>query len=118
MRAFSLAGIVSDDVVTHFNLNYFGPAGLHFLMTCFHVLCSEACGRNANKVILYEDAAKKQLQEFISVLRGCELLVDAFSSLGVILENVESRQLVHLLTPGTSLKILILLQKIFWHLIC
>ncbi|KAI6674542.1 hypothetical protein NL676_002448 [Syzygium grande] len=64
---------------------------------------SEACGRNANKVILYEDAAKKQLQEFISVLRGCELLVDAFSSLGVILENVESRQLVHLLTPGKGL---------------
>ncbi|XP_030451393.2 DNA mismatch repair protein MSH6 [Syzygium oleosum] len=64
---------------------------------------SEACGRNANKVILYEDAAKKQLQEFISVLRGCELLVEAFSSLGVILENVESRQLVHLLTPGKGL---------------
>ncbi|XP_030532528.2 DNA mismatch repair protein MSH6 [Rhodamnia argentea] len=64
---------------------------------------SEACGRNANKVILYEDAAKKQLQEFISALRGCELLVEGLSSLGVILENVESRQLVHLLTPGKGL---------------
>ncbi|PON72400.1 DNA mismatch repair protein [Trema orientale] len=61
---------------------------------------SEANGRNANKVVLYEDAAKKQLQEFISVLRGCELMAQACSSLGAILENVESRQLHHLLTSG------------------
>ncbi|XP_022757900.1 DNA mismatch repair protein MSH6 isoform X2 [Durio zibethinus] len=61
---------------------------------------SEANGRNANKVILYEDAAKKQLQEFVSALRGCELMVQACSSLGVILENVESTQLHHLLTAG------------------
>ncbi|XVF22105.1 hypothetical protein REPUB_Repub12eG0145200 [Reevesia pubescens] len=58
---------------------------------------SEANGRNANKVILYEDAAKKQLQEFISALHGCELMVQACSSLGVILENVESTLLQHLL---------------------
>ncbi|KAL6515922.1 hypothetical protein OROGR_019227 [Orobanche gracilis] len=31
---------------------------------------SEANGRNANKVVLYEDATKKQLQDFISALRG------------------------------------------------
>ncbi|GLT42632.1 hypothetical protein SLA2020_166220 [Shorea laevis] len=64
---------------------------------------SEANGRNANKVVLYEDAAKKQLQEFISALRGCELMAQACSSLGVILENVESRQLHHLLAPGKGL---------------
>ncbi|KAF5455366.1 hypothetical protein F2P56_024955 [Juglans regia] len=64
---------------------------------------SEAQGRNANKVVLYEDAAKKQLQEFISALRGCELMAQACSSLGVILENVESRVLHHLLTPGNGL---------------
>ncbi|XP_052202535.1 DNA mismatch repair protein MSH6 [Diospyros lotus] len=64
---------------------------------------SEANGRNANKVILYEDAAKKQLQEFISALRGCELMTSACTSLGVILENVESRLLHHLLTPGKGL---------------
>lgn len=63
--------------------------------------CSEANGRNANKVVFYEDAAKKQLQEFISALRGCELMTQACSSLGVILENVESGLLHHLLTPGT-----------------
>ncbi|XP_030488613.2 DNA mismatch repair protein MSH6 [Cannabis sativa] len=61
---------------------------------------SEANGRNANKVTLYEDAAKKQLQEFISALRGCELMVQACSSFGAILENVESRQLHHLLSSG------------------
>ncbi|GLT71905.1 hypothetical protein SLA2020_438890 [Shorea laevis] len=63
----------------------------------------EANGRNANKVTLYEDAAKKQLQEFISALRGCELMAQACSSLGVILESVESRALHHLLTPGNGL---------------
>lgn len=62
--------------------------------------CSEASGRNANKVVLYEDAAKKKLQEFISALRGCKLMAQACSSLSVILNNVKSRQLNHLLTPG------------------
>lgn len=62
--------------------------------------CSRASGRNANKVVLYEDAAKKQLQEFITALRGCELMAATSCSLGVNLGNVESRQLHHLLTPG------------------
>ncbi|KAI4349732.1 hypothetical protein L6164_010292 [Bauhinia variegata] len=64
---------------------------------------SEGSGRNASKVVLYEDAAKKQLQEFISALRGCELMVKACSELGVVLSVVESRQLHHLLTPGEGL---------------
>lgn len=64
---------------------------------------SKASGRNANKVVLYEDAAKKQLQEFISALRGCELMAQTSCSLGVILENVESQQLHYLLTPGKGL---------------
>lgn len=63
---------------------------------------SEANGRNSNKVVLYEDAAKKKLQEFISALHGCELMDQACSSLGAILENTESRQLHHILTPGMS----------------
>ncbi|CAK7348411.1 unnamed protein product [Dovyalis caffra] len=61
---------------------------------------SEANGRNANKVVLHEDAAKKQLQEFISALHGCKFTALSCSSLAVILENVESGQLHHLLTPG------------------
>ncbi|KAK7337513.1 hypothetical protein VNO77_18092 [Canavalia gladiata] len=64
---------------------------------------SEGSGRNANKVVLYEDAAKKQLQEFISALRGCELMAEACSSLGIILNNVKSRQLNHLLTHDKGL---------------
>ncbi|CAL0311136.1 unnamed protein product [Lupinus luteus] len=64
---------------------------------------SEASGRNATKVVLYEDASKKQLQEFISALRGCELMAQACSSLGVVLNHVESRQLHHLLIPGKGL---------------
>ncbi|KAL7151089.1 hypothetical protein ABFS83_04G007600 [Erythranthe nasuta] len=64
---------------------------------------SEANGRNANKVVLYEDTAKKKLQEFISALRGCEAMTHACSSLGAILENVQSRLLHHLLMPGTGI---------------
>ncbi|KAK2649644.1 hypothetical protein Ddye_017133 [Dipteronia dyeriana] len=74
---------------------------------------SEASGRNANKVVLYEDAAKKQLQEFISSLRGCESMAQACSSLGVILENTESRQLHHILIPGKGLPDIITILKHF-----
>lgn len=61
---------------------------------------SEANGRNSSKVVLYEDASKKQLQEFILVLSGCELIINACSSLGVILEYTDSSMLHRLLTPG------------------
>ncbi|CAK8544398.1 unnamed protein product [Lathyrus sativus] len=64
---------------------------------------SDASGRNANKVVLYEDSAKKQLQEFISALRGLELMAQACLALSGILDDVESRQLSHLLTPGKGL---------------
>lgn len=63
----------------------------------------EGNGRNANKVVLYEDAAKKQLQEFISALRGCELLVGACLSLTIVLNSVESRLLQSLLTTGEGI---------------
>ncbi|GJX79340.1 DNA mismatch repair protein MSH6 [Tanacetum coccineum] len=65
--------------------------------------CSEANGRNASKVVLYEDASKKQLQEFILVLSGFELIINACSSLGVILEYTDSSLLHRLLTPGKDL---------------
>ncbi|XP_074317650.1 DNA mismatch repair protein MSH6-like [Silene latifolia] len=61
---------------------------------------SEANGRNANKIILYEDAAKRQLQEFISALRGCEIMTLACSSLGSILDYTDSELLHRLLVPG------------------
>lgn len=58
---------------------------------------SEASGRNSSKVVLYEDASKKQLEQFILVLSGCEVIINACSLLGVILENTDSRLLHHLL---------------------
>ncbi|KAH9623043.1 hypothetical protein KSS87_003545 [Heliosperma pusillum] len=64
---------------------------------------SEANGRNANKIILYEDAAKRQLQEFISALRGCEIMTLACSSLGSILDFTDSELLHCLLVPGKEL---------------
>ncbi|KAL7586811.1 hypothetical protein Lser_V15G41433 [Lactuca serriola] len=64
---------------------------------------SEANGRNSSKVVLYEDASKKQLEHFIMVLSGCEVIINACSSLGVILENTDSRLLHHLLAPGKGL---------------
>lgn len=67
--------------------------------------CSDASGRNANKVVLYEDSAKKQLQEFISALRGLELMAQACLALCGILNDVESRQLSYLLTPGKIISI-------------
>lgn len=63
-------------------------------------MCSESNGRNANKVVLYEDAAKKQLQEFVTALRGCETMTQACSSLSSVLDSVESSLLNELLTPG------------------
>lgn len=65
-------------------------------------VCSEANGRNASKVVLYEDASKKQLQEFTSALHSCELMAEACSVLSAILGKIECRQLHHLLTPGTT----------------
>ncbi|CAN8308725.1 unnamed protein product [Cochlearia groenlandica] len=64
---------------------------------------SEASGRNGDKVVLYEDVAKKQVQEFISTLRGCETLVEACSSLRVSLKHDKSKLLLRLLSPGQSL---------------
>jgi len=57
-----------------------------------HIFCyRETRERSANKIILYEDATKKQLQEFITTLRGCEQRLQACFS-----------QFHHLLTPGCA----------------
>lgn len=64
---------------------------------------SEAHGRNANKIVLYEDAAKKQLQEFISTLRGFEIMILACSSLRSISDDADSVLLHHLLIAGKGL---------------
>lgn len=83
----------------------------------FHFVAenSEGNGRNAIKVVLYEDAAKKQLQQFISALRGCELMAQACCSLAVVLENTASRLLHHILSPGTIGIFLNLFAAIYRH---
>lgn len=80
----------------HIDTRYLLTILFNHCVTCY----SEASGRNGDKVVLYEDVAKKQLQEFILTLRGCETMVDACSSLRVILKHDKSRRLLHLLTPG------------------
>ncbi|CAL9753886.1 unnamed protein product [Musa acuminata subsp. burmannicoides] len=72
------------------------------LLSRLFVSC-EAHGRNANRVILYEDAAKKRLQEFIASLHGCEAMIQACSSLDTVLTSTESTLLHYLLTPGKGL---------------
>ncbi|PWA76822.1 DNA mismatch repair protein Msh6 [Artemisia annua] len=52
--------------------------------------CSEAQGRNLSKVVLYEDASNKQLKEFVLVLSGCEIIINACSSLGKDLSDVSA----------------------------
>ncbi|KAM0952719.1 putative DNA mismatch repair protein MutS/MSH [Dioscorea sansibarensis] len=73
----------------------------------------KANGRNAHRVVLYEDAAKKQLQEFISALRCCEVMAQACSTLSTILAKTESTLLHHLLTPGKGLPEVTLILRYF-----
>ncbi|WOK94006.1 DNA mismatch repair protein MSH6 [Canna indica] len=72
------------------------------LLSRLFISC-EAHGRNGNMVVLYEDAAKKQLQEFTASLYGCEAMIQACSSLRTILTTTESTLLHYLLTPGEGL---------------
>jgi hypothetical protein len=69
-----------------------------------HYFCyrydSEGNRTSANRAILYEDASKKQLLEFISVLRGCELMFNTCCSLTQVLSLTESTLLHHLLSSG------------------
>ncbi|KAJ3677409.1 hypothetical protein LUZ60_003133 [Juncus effusus] len=58
---------------------------------------------NERKAILYEDASKKKLLEFTSVLRGCQLIIQSVSSLSPILSSSDSTLLLHLLTPGKGM---------------
>lgn len=58
---------------------------------------------NASKIVLYEDAGKKQFKECISALQGCEMMVNACSSLSAILGDADSRLLHYLIVRGMAL---------------
>lgn len=64
---------------------------------------SGAAGRNADRVVLYEDAAKKQLQEFIAALHGCQCMIQACLSFNDSMGEIKSSLLQHILTPGKGL---------------
>lgn len=64
---------------------------------------SGAAGRNADRVVLYEDAAKKQLQEFIAALHGCQCMIQACLSFSDSMGEIKSSLLQHILTPGKGL---------------
>lgn len=64
---------------------------------------SGAAGRNADRVVLYEDAAKKQLQEFIAALHGCRCMIQACLSFNDSMDEIKSSLLRHILTPGKGL---------------
>ncbi|KAK1281168.1 DNA mismatch repair protein MSH6 [Acorus gramineus] len=67
------------------------------------IFASSEARRNANKAIFYEDVGKKQLQEFITALQGCQTMAQACSSLSNILHSTDSKLLHHMLTPGKGL---------------
>ncbi|KAK1294157.1 DNA mismatch repair protein MSH6 [Acorus calamus] len=67
------------------------------------IFASSEARRNANKAIFYEDVGRKQLQEFITALQGCQTMAQACSSLSNILHSTDSKLLHHMLTPGKGL---------------
>lgn len=78
-----------------------------------HFASCVAFGRNASAIILYEDAARKKLLEFLGVLRGCQLMVQACFSLASLLASTESSLIHYLLTIGKGLPDVSKMLKLF-----
>ncbi|KAJ3705799.1 hypothetical protein LUZ61_009504 [Rhynchospora tenuis] len=77
-------------------------ADMERLLARLFAIC-EGNESSAKRAILYEDASKKQLLEFISALQGCQLMLKACTSLTSLVSLAESTLLHHLLTPGRGL---------------
>ncbi|XP_078179988.1 MUTS homolog 6 [Carex rostrata] len=77
-------------------------ADMERLLARLFSIC-EGNGSSGKRAILYEDASKKQLLEFVSALRGCQHMLKACCSLTSLLSLTESTLLQHLLTPGKGL---------------
>lgn len=63
-------------------------------------VCSGSNGRNAAKVVMYEDVGKKQVLQFTSVLRGCRSMLQAVQNFDSCLSELSSTRLRDLLTFG------------------
>ncbi|KAL3677727.1 hypothetical protein R1sor_020683 [Riccia sorocarpa] len=74
---------------------------------------SDESGRNAQKVVLYEDAAKKLLQELLAALRGCQALLQAVNSFATIGSKLTSSRLQQLISPDGGLSEMLELIKHF-----
>lgn len=61
---------------------------------------SEANGRNASKVVMYEDVGKKQVHQFTAALRGCRSMLQAAAAFESYLPELSSNRLRDLLTIG------------------
>jgi len=64
-------------------------------------LCSGGSGRNAAKVVLYEDVGKKQVLHFTAALRGCRSMLQAVTHFDSCVSKLTSSRLRDLLTIGT-----------------
>ncbi|CAM6117172.1 unnamed protein product [Calypogeia fissa] len=90
---------VAADAAINFRQELKSQSDMERLLARLHA-SSGACGRNADNVVLYEDAAKKQLQEFTGALRGCRALLRAMKSFEGCLSKLTSNRLRELVTPG------------------
>lgn len=61
---------------------------------------SEANGRNASKVVMYEDVGKKQVHQFTAALRGCRSILQGAATFESCLPELSSNRLRDLLTTG------------------
>ncbi|KAL2641782.1 hypothetical protein R1flu_009369 [Riccia fluitans] len=64
---------------------------------------SDENGRNAQKVVLYEDAQKKLLLELLATLRGCRSLLQAVNSFETVVSKLSSSRLKQLISPDGGL---------------
>ncbi|KAK3133294.1 hypothetical protein QOZ80_6AG0534770 [Eleusine coracana subsp. coracana] len=65
-------------------------------------LFSSCDERRSSSVVLYEDASKRLLQQFTTVLRGCQQMFQACSSFSMLICS-NGYQLNELLSPGKAL---------------
>lgn len=74
---------------------------------------NEKTGRNAHAVVLYEDAAKKLLKEFLGALRGFQIVNGILSSFSMVSSKFRSRRLQSLFTLGAGVQDLPRILKYF-----
>eukprot|EP00899_Mesostigma_viride_P023184 jgi/Mesvir1/404/Mv11296-RA.1 len=72
------------------------------MLSRLHANCSSGggSGRNASSVVLYEDASRKRLTEFVSTLQGCRALLAALRCFEGCSDELTSEMLRDIITPG------------------